>query len=86
MSKASNMPDFDKFSPEQWEEIGITKEQFLKHQKLSEEREKKAPPVGTTAPDFDIKLLSADGKLTEERVSLTGFRDRPVALIFGSYT
>ena len=86
MSKASSMPDFDTFSPEQWEKMGITKEQFLRHRKQSEEREKKAPPVGSAAPDFEIKRVSADGKLTEERVRLSDFRGRPVALIFGSYT
>ena len=86
MSQAPAMPDFEKFTPEQWKKMGITKEQFLGHKKMAEEREKRAPQVGATAPDFEIKRLSPEGKLTEETVSLAEFRGRPVALIFGSYT
>jgi len=38
--------------------------------------------VGDAAPDFDLKF-----KKSEERVQLSAFRgDRPVALVFGSYT
>jgi hypothetical protein len=38
--------------------------------------------LGKTAPDFTLK--SADGKRTETLSSFRG--DRPVALVFGSYT
>jgi len=45
-------------------------------------REAKAPAVGDEAPDFDLPLRGSS-----ERVRLSAFRgDRPVALIFGSYT
>ena len=45
-------------------------------------RETHAPDVGALAPDFDLPLRDSD-----ERVKLSAFRDqRPVALIFGSYT
>lgn len=38
--------------------------------------------VGDAAPDFDLQY-----KKSEERVRLSAFRgDRPVALVFGSYT
>jgi hypothetical protein len=41
-----------------------------------------APAVGETAPDFTLKTL--DGK---ETVTLSKFkREKPVLLIFGSYT
>lgn len=41
-----------------------------------------APRVGEPAPDFSLKTL--DG---EETIALSNFRgDRPVVLIFGSYT
>ena len=46
------------------------------------DRETRAPAVGDEAPDFDLPLLDGSG-----RVRLSTFRgDRPVALIFGSYT
>ena len=86
MEKAPEVPDFDEMTPEQSEKFGITKEEFIKLQKFAAEREKKAPPVGTMAPDFEIKRLSAEGELTEEHVRLSALRGRPVALIFGSYT
>jgi len=41
-----------------------------------------APEVGTVAPDFALKTLG-----TGEGVELSSFTgDRPVALVFGSYT
>ena len=40
------------------------------------------PHVGDVPPDFNLKRMGS-----EERVRLSGFKDqRPVALIFGSYT
>jgi hypothetical protein len=45
-------------------------------------RAARAPKVGQTAPDFDLK--TADGKQT---IRLSSFRGRkPVVLIFGSHT
>jgi hypothetical protein len=45
-------------------------------------RETHAPEVGALAPDFELPLRDRD-----ERVRLSAFRgQRPVALIFGSYT
>lgn len=45
-------------------------------------RDETGPRVGEQPPDFFLKL-----KGTSERVRLSGFRgQRPVALIFGSYT
>jgi hypothetical protein len=41
-----------------------------------------APPVGAEAPDFELAKLGSD-----ETVRLSSFEgDRPVALVFGSYT
>jgi peroxiredoxin len=46
------------------------------------ERDERGPALGETAPDFTLKQVGSD-----ERVSLSGFRGkRPVGLIFGSYT
>ena len=46
------------------------------------QRDEQGPARGEPAPDFHLKLLGS-----EERVRLSGFRgQRPVALVFGSYT
>lgn len=50
------------------------------------EREAGSPRPGSPAPDFELELLSAEGKRTGERRRLSAHRGRPVALIFGSYT
>lgn len=50
---------------------------------LPDRKGDKLPKVGDDAPDFDLPMLGMKGKT----VKLSSFRgDRPVALIFGSYT
>ncbi len=45
-------------------------------------RDEMGPHVGDSPPDFNLKRLGSD-----ERVRLSSFKgQRPVALIFGSYT
>jgi len=45
-------------------------------------RDEMGPHVGDVPPDFNLKLMGSD-----ELVKLSNFKDeRPVALIFGSYT
>ncbi len=45
-------------------------------------RDEMGPNVGDVPPDFDLKRMGA-----EDRVRLSSFKgQRPVALIFGSYT
>ena len=45
-------------------------------------RDEMGPEVGEEPPDFALKQLG-----TDERVQLSNFRgERPVALVFGSYT
>ena len=45
-------------------------------------RDEMGPHVGDVPPDFNLKRMGS-----EERVLLSGFKDqKPVALIFGSYT
>lgn len=50
--------------------------------KFIAERETLAPPVGTEAPDFKLPRLGGGGPV--QLSSLRG--QKPVALIFGSYT
>ncbi len=45
-------------------------------------RDEMGPNVGDVPPDFDLKLVGS-----KERVRLSSFKDeKPIALIFGSYT
>jgi hypothetical protein len=80
------MIDPDKIPDHVWKRMNITREEFVAIQERQAEREKDLPPVGGEAPDFHLRRLTEDGKATEERVRLSGFRGRPVALVFGSYT
>lgn len=63
--------------------VGLTRERFEEMRERQIEREARAPKVGDRAPDFDLPVLSN----RDESVRLSGFRgQKPVALIFGSYT
>ncbi len=86
MSKPQKMLDLDKITDEQFEQMGISREGLEKIQEAMQNREKNAPKVGEPAPDFELKRLSPEGKLIEERRRLSDLRGRPVALVFGSYT
>ena len=50
------------------------------------DRESNSPGPGSKAPDFNLELLDGKGKRTGEMVRLSDHFDKPVALIFGSYT
>lgn len=86
MTAMEGAPNLEQLTDEQLEQMGLTREQLKENMAAMQEREKIAPAVGDEAPDFEIKRLDADGKLTDERVRLSDMRGKPVALIFGSYT
>jgi len=48
--------------------------------------EKGSPGPGMIAPDFRLELIDGEGNRTGEQVQLSTKLDKPVALIFGSYT
>lgn len=50
------------------------------------DRESNSPKAGSRAPDFKLELLDDKGKRSGEMVRLSDHFDKPVALIFGSYT
>ncbi len=50
------------------------------------ERERRSPKVGMRAPDFNLELLDTAGKRTSGTRALADHLDKPIALIFGSYT
>ncbi len=78
--------DPDKIPPALWKQMNISKEEFKQVVARMAEREKRTPPVGSVAPDFELEVLSAEGQRTGERRRLSSHRGRPVALVFGSYT
>ena len=51
-----------------------------------EERERRAPGAGDLAPKFELEGLDSNGKRTGERYAPLRRPEKPVALIFGSYT
>ena len=53
---------------------------------LLQANEAKAPKPGQRAPDFTLEQLDPRGKRTGTMVRLYDFLDKPVALVFGSYT
>lgn len=65
---------------------GWTREGVRKRWAERVEADKASPQVGEVAPDFELELLSAAGKRTNEAVRLSSLRGRPTGLIFGSYT
>ncbi len=50
------------------------------------EGDKHSPQVGEVAPDFELELLDATGNRSDDRLSLSALRGKPVGLIFGSFT
>ena len=80
----------DTLSPERWEKIGSTREEYLAdYEAMVRERaarDRAAPNVGEPAPDFEIEHLTPAGKRSGERFRLSSTRGSPVALVFGSYT
>ncbi len=48
--------------------------------------EAKVPKEGEKAPEFRLEKLSPEGRRSGEQVSLSDFRGRKVALLFGNYT
>ncbi len=64
----------------------MSKEEIAEKYRRRRERELSSPKAGTSAPDFELELLSAVGKRTGTTRRLSDYLGTPVALIFGSYT
>ncbi len=78
--------DPERIPPALWEQMNITKERFAEVMAMMEERERTAPPVGSLAPDFALRRVLPDRRLSSERIRLSELRGRPSALVFGSFT
>lgn len=76
----------DSVSDDMVEAMNVTRE-FLDNRHIEKERlDSNAPKVGDQAPEFSAERLSTDGTRSGETVTLSGLRDKPVGLLFGSYT
>ena len=49
-------------------------------------QERNAPKLADAAPDFELERLDSQGQRTGEMRRLSDYYDKPVALIFGSFT
>ena len=65
---------------------GISEEELAAFRSARAEWNKGAPEIGSEAPDFEVERLDAKGRRTGEMFRLSSTRDRPVALVMGSYT
>ena len=85
---AEPMPHPDLVPDERLAQFNVTREQYTALRERRIERAKATPPVGSPAPDFELRRLAAggSGELTGERVRLSDHLGKPVALVFGSYT
>ena len=73
-------------SDDELEFRGLTREGMRERFLDRMERDKHSPKVGEVAPDFELELLSPTGQRTDEHLSLSSLRGKPVGLIFGSFT
>ncbi len=65
---------------------GFTRESLRAFMQDRVEEDKKAPRAGDTAPALKLERMDAQGKRTGAYVTLDDYRDKPLGLIFGSYT
>ena len=68
------------------EMMKLTREQLQARYDSSAEREAASPKPGDKAPAFELERLDATGARTGDMRALTDHLDKPVALVFGSYT
>jgi hypothetical protein len=80
------MSDTEGLDLERLKRLNISPEDYIKVKELADERERHVPGIGDPAPDFDLELLTGDGKRSDQRVRLSSLRGKPVLLYFGSYT
>ena len=69
-----------------WERFGITRDEFMANNERRLKREEGVPSVGALAPEFKAERLDTRGRRTGETFTFNAKREKPVALVFGSYT
>lgn len=76
----------DSVSDEMVEAMNVTRE-FLRNRNINKERmDAVAPSVGEAAPDFVAEKLTPEGERTNTLMKFSSLFDKPVGLMFGSYT
>lgn len=76
----------DSVSDEMVEAMNVTRD-FLRNRNIEKDKlDARAPKVGDVAPDFEAETLSPDGARTGQTVKLSTLFDKPIGLLFGSYT
>jgi len=78
--------DSGRLSDEQLREMNVSREFLLNRNAEKARLDAIAPRPGAPAPSFALQRLSSDGARNADSVSLAQLLDRPVALLFGSYT
>ncbi len=73
-------------SDEEMKFRGWTRESMRERWAAKVERDRNSPKPGDEAPDFELEILSPEGKRTGENLRLSSLRGKPVGLIFGSFT
>ena len=73
-------------SDEELEFRGWTRDYMRERFRDRMRRDLNSPQIGEEAPNFNLEVLSASGQRTDEMMSLSSLRGKPVGLIFGSYT
>jgi hypothetical protein len=82
MNAVATVNELPSFPTDLLAKMNITPEAWEAIRAQVRKRESKLPGPGDPAPDFELPLLGGGGS-----VRLSSFRgERPVALIFGSYT
>ena len=76
----------DQLTAEEWEAVGFSRTQFEDRLGDRLARDKLSPAVGSRAPDFQLEVLSSDGKRTGTLLRLSSLFGKPIGLVFGSYT
>lgn len=78
--------DPGRLSDSQLHEMNVTREFLLNRNAEKARLDAVAPRLGERAPSFTLHRLSSDRQQSVDSVSLAQLLDRPVALLFGSYT
>jgi hypothetical protein len=76
----------DSVSDEMVDAMNVTRE-FLDNRTVEKDKmDAIAPKISDQAPNFTAEQLSSDGSRSGEKISLSDLLNKPVGLLFGSYT
>ena len=79
-------PTLRNMSEEELEFRGWTREGIAERWAGRVEKDEGSPQIGDEAPDFELEILSPEGKRTGETLRLSSLRGKPRGIYFGSFT